>query len=304
MPLLRAAHRSRREQGFALAAVLGFILIISAFLSNFAVSSRVHMLTTSNIFEETKARWAIEALLTEVAREYAQSTLASTVYSPFNLREAVACQAGPVAISLRLQEHSGLIDLNAASVELLALGYQSLGLDAEVSQRLAEQTDQYRNMTPSPDPLPIDGAVADGYKHAAFEDVRELYDFEPLRAFAQATLMQTFTVFTKSGTLSAENLPEKLHAAINASGQKAEAWLVHGAAGSRVITVEMWIQSRKTAPKYAAAIFRLFGDGADVRQLTGVAPMSTDTSPRVQVNSGCATIFGYDVARLLQRTFD
>jgi general secretion pathway protein K len=297
MPFHRTLGRGDRESGFALVAVLGFLLVFSAFLAAFASSSRVQLLTTSNLFEETQARWAIEALQNKVARDYALAIRSGVTDLPFSLREPTVCALGSASVAVQLQEHSGLIDLNAANIELLALGYRSLGLDGGIAQRLARQTDQYRRMTPSEAPSDADELIAAGYKHAAFEDVRELYDFERLNVFDPRVLMQVFTVFTKSGTLSAENLSQRLHTANPANG-----WLVQGRAGSNVVTVEIWLKRGNTAPIYSAAVFRV-GAKADVQRLTEIAPMPANDSPQLNVGNGCAAVVGDEVAALLQRMF-
>ncbi|RWC64015.1 general secretion pathway protein GspK [Mesorhizobium sp.] len=116
----------------------------------------------------------------------------------------VACSASGLTIVTRLQGHAGLIDLNAADHNLLALGFASLGLDAETSRDLSIAAEYFRSgasifAAAAKQKVVVEG----GYKFAQFESVAELQDFAPLRAVPLAALYGTFTVNSGSGAFFA-----------------------------------------------------------------------------------------------------
>ncbi len=292
------------ERGFALVMVLGFLLLLAAFLAPFASSARTRMLTTQNMFEETQARLALEAIQQDVATRYADTLRSGRRGAKFNLDEPSTCTAGAVSVAVKIQEHSGLIDLNAASADLLALGLQSLGLPDFSAQELARKVELYRSMDASARAGSDSGDdIANGYKHAAFEDVRELYDFEALNAFAPAMLMRTFTVYSRSGTISAATMSRNLESMMSAKSSEAEQFLISETRTSNVVTIETWIKSPGFVPKYSASVFRLFGEDDRIQHLATIASLATDVTAAFESGDSCSGAFGNDVAAFLERTF-
>ena len=120
--------------GFALVAVLVFLLIVSAITSTFALTAWSRLKIASNETESQRLGLLAEGLTNVLAARLSSGGPEITL--PLNF-EPVSCVAGNLTVVMRLQRHSGLIDLNAADHNLLAQGFASLGLDEETSTALA-----------------------------------------------------------------------------------------------------------------------------------------------------------------------
>ena len=108
-----------------------------------------------------------------------------------------SCRAGGLEVSARIQEHGGLIDLNAADPALLAAGFAALGMGEE-ADALAQTVEFYRAPGAASSAA---AAIAGGPKAAPFESVAELSDLAPLRKLPLARLMEVFTVHSHSGVV-------------------------------------------------------------------------------------------------------
>ncbi|MEP6564732.1 MAG: hypothetical protein ABJB10_06300, partial [Mesorhizobium sp.] len=155
----------------------------------------------------------------------------------------IACTASGLAIVTRLQGHAGLIDLNAADHNLLALGFASLGLDAEASRDLSIAVEYFRSSASifaAAAKAKVEVEVEGGYKFAQFESVAELQDFTPLRTMALVDLYGTFTVNSPSGAFIAAEAPPAL-AAVARNGMQGR---VSHRAPEAAFTIQVAIMQR------------------------------------------------------------
>ncbi|MBZ9722299.1 general secretion pathway protein GspK [Mesorhizobium sp. AD1-1] len=188
-----------QSAGFALVAVLVFLLIVSAITSTFALTAWTRLKIASNETESQRFGLLAEGLTNVLAARL--SSAGPDIGLPLNF-EPVSCVVGNLTVVTRLQGHSGLIDLNAADHTLLVQGFASLGVDPEMSNWLAIAVEYSRSGAS------IFAAVATqkvevvgGFKHAPFESVAELQDFSRLRSISLPDLYSTFTVNSRRGDL-------------------------------------------------------------------------------------------------------
>ncbi|RUU14324.1 hypothetical protein EOD23_01395 [Mesorhizobium sp. USDA-HM6] len=197
-----------RSSGFALVAVLVFLLVVSAITSTFALAAWTQRTVAVNELQVQKLSLLAEGLTNVLAARL--SGEGTDTKLPLNF-EPVACTASGLAIVTRLQGHAGLIDLNAADHNLLALGFASLGLDADTSRDLSIAVEYFRSgasIFAAAAKAKVD--VAGGYKFARFESVAELQDFAPLRTVPLTDLYRTFTVNSRSGAFVPAEAPAAL----------------------------------------------------------------------------------------------
>ncbi|MER9843852.1 general secretion pathway protein GspK [Mesorhizobium australicum] len=182
--------------GFALVAILVFMLIVSAVVVPFALTARTRLMIATNEVEQQRLSLVAEGLTNVVSTELFEDSVASlrTVKARLN-GEPVECRSGQLTISLTIQDHNGLIDLNAANDQLLAQGIASFGFDDQTAASLAKAIIIYRG-PPDAFAQAAQGQSSIGpadNKFAPFESISELQEYP---AFASVPLHALFGVFT------------------------------------------------------------------------------------------------------------
>ncbi|MGK6317749.1 hypothetical protein [Neorhizobium sp. DT-125] len=196
------ADESRGEGGFALLAVLGFMLLFAMFLMPFAASSRVKALTSSYEYDQTRLGYAAEAIDGYVAWRLGHD-------SHWKLRAeegeflSLHCMIGDAVITISIVPHARLINLNTAEEPLLRAGFEEIGLTGQEAENIANKVMRFRSLR-----MIDDGEAAGvnaGLKHAPFEDISELHDFDALRGFSLTKLGRTFSVHSGRAILQKPN---------------------------------------------------------------------------------------------------
>lgn len=196
------------ESGFALVAVLWFLLLVAAVVAPFAVAARTDFLIASNIREQNRLDMLADGLSTLVAlRVLGDDGAALLAELPLN-STPVSCAAGRYLIAMELQDQTGLIDLNVADEATLAIGLQSIGIARGSADAVAETIVRYRSHQPESSRPEI--AVRGGLKGGRFESVVELSDLKPLSNLEPADLHRAFTVHSGLGVLAASRAPTQL----------------------------------------------------------------------------------------------
>jgi hypothetical protein len=192
-PMIRPSNEFRDaaapEQGFALLAVLGFLLLFSLVLGAFAAAARLDLLTAQNSYARTRLASAAEALDAYLAWRLGtdKAFKADADRGQYGLQQ---CRMAPVSFAISLVPHAGLINLNAADKPLLISGLKQTGLDDAEADAAAEEVLQYR----SPQKDPADPGPESGLKHAPFEDLVELHELRHLQTIPLRLLSRLFSV--------------------------------------------------------------------------------------------------------------
>ncbi|RWF61191.1 MAG: general secretion pathway protein GspK, partial [Mesorhizobium sp.] len=131
----------RTSDGFSLVAVLIFMLIVSAIVVPFAVTAKTRLMIANNEVEQERLSLLAEGLANVVSSELADGS--ATEELPLDSTR-MGCRSGEFTFDVRIQDHGGLIDLNAADAQLLSLGFASLGFDRQTSKALVEAAIQFR----------------------------------------------------------------------------------------------------------------------------------------------------------------
>lgn len=249
------------RDGFALVAVLGLLLVVSAILLPFSLSARLRALTTGNELRAFEDQKLAQALASYVA---AKQMSGGGRGGALPTDENASCRWGENRLEVRIQDHAGLIDLNAAGADLLNLGFQSLGYSGEEARSLSLGVLRYRRIGDMTTGAKLDLALDPaGLKHAAFEDVAELHDFLALRAVSVLRLAGTFTVHTQTGTLQPDQASDELRQLASAGQGRSMPFLVNNAGPRRALTVVVGLRRGERLDFGYAGIFRV-GNGAPV----------------------------------------
>ncbi|KSV75913.1 hypothetical protein N185_15825 [Sinorhizobium sp. GW3] len=245
----------RAQSGFALLAVLGLMMLVSILLISFSTSARLRALTADNALRA----FSYAEMGDVITRHVAERILTAGNIIPvrmLRIPDTNDCVLGEYSILLAVQDHAGLIDLNAAGLPLIAVGFQSLGFSKEQAASLALATDSYRR---SDRKLSAGSDPAIPYKHATFEDVSELLDFPELQTFSPADISGVFTVQSQAGTLSMDAASDAVRSVASAYSDGVLP-LIALRTRPRALTVVASIRRGETFISTSAAIFRYAGN--------------------------------------------
>ncbi|KSV75906.1 hypothetical protein N185_15790 [Sinorhizobium sp. GW3] len=193
-----------RNEGFALVAVLAFLMVFAMFLTPFVTASKVRALTVSNRFESTRldlAAQAINGLLSaKMSREpsFKAKLLESSRQAP------QSCTVRDITLTAEVLDQSSLIDLNRAAPELLTVGLETLGLQAIAAQETAQAIVSFRSFTSGGQKSADEIKISHDVKHGPFESIVELHEFASLQPIALDRLGRLFTLSNPT-----ENLTER-----------------------------------------------------------------------------------------------
>jgi hypothetical protein len=311
---MRRAREPDPEAGFALLVAILFLLIVTAVIAPFVLAARTGLDLAADGERQTRLDLLADGLMTVLAREFAA---APGEAGPASLSSVPAvCRAGRLTVEARVQDQRGLVDLNTADVGLLAVGFESLGLDpgaaeaharaAEASREPAEEAEAEAMIGPMPlEPLvfdaPDESLMLDGFKRAPFDAVEELYDFAALQGAPLRLLVETFTVHGAAEVVPAL-APDRLAGALPPPLPGAPAAEGEGAGHLRL---DIFLRDSDGTLGYAGAIvlpeggeaggFGIAGRVSNPNRLPGGGGASAAAAP-------CERLFGAVAAAVLRET--
>ncbi|CCV09523.1 conserved exported hypothetical protein [Mesorhizobium metallidurans STM 2683] len=287
--------------GFSLVAVLVFMLIVSAVVVPFAVTAKTRLMIANNEVEQERLSLLAEGLANVVSSELADGS--ATDKLPLD-STPTGCRSGEFAFEVRIQDHGGLIDLNAADAHLLSLGFASLGFDRQISEALAEAAIQFRGNTNAfaakAEPATSVGPAQN--KLAPFESVSELQEFSTLASTPLHDLYDVFTVNSKRGTVGLDHTPNRLRGVLAAASGSGVS-VMQGAAEASAYTVEITAKrdGSGVAGQAGFIIERFPASAAGFRRLSrSPAAEITDIAPTVSRTTNCDALFGTEAAQILR----
>jgi general secretion pathway protein K len=197
-----ASGTNQNDFGFALFAVLSFMLLAAAVVTPFLTNARTDALIARNVTNEIGNGMLADGLIALAANQ-----IWKKIHLPgFTIPKSLKCQLGPTTIKFDLQNHAGLIDLNAASADLLKVGFLASGYAADISEDLAQTALRYRSVEQLQGPASL-VEVAGGLKGGLFEAVDELNDFRVRQTKLRPDYRSIFTTRTATGTILDTALP-------------------------------------------------------------------------------------------------
>lgn len=260
------------DSGFALLAVLGFILLFAMFLAPFAASSRLKALTVGHEYNQARLGTAVQAINGYIAWRIGADPRWRGAVDGGDLFSS-ECAIKDVSMKIAIIPHASLINLNTAEQPLLVTGFKGIGLSGLDAQDTAQKVMRFRSpATGNGDDRGIDA----GPKHAPFEDISELHDFEALRGIALGDLGRVFSVREGRAILSRSK---------------------ETGGASMFYTIETVLFDGDDWTGSAAVFSAATRSGPSQK----VATMDVDTKPPVPNSKGsCASLLDGDVTRVLE----
>ncbi len=261
------------EQGFALLAVLGLLLLFSLFLGAFAAAARLDLLTAQNSYARTRLAFGAEAFDAYLAWRLGAdlSFKADADRGRYGLQQCLLAQ-GSFVVSLL--PHTRLINLNTADKALLISGLKQAGLSEAEADTAADDVLRYRSSQQDP----ADMAAEEAVKHAPFEDLVELHDLAALESIPLRLLSRLFSVVDGMSVLPA-------------TGQ--------AAGPSRTYTIQTALFNDQGWAE-RAAIFAVGEDGGSSQ----LASLDYGAPPERPVSSEGCSVLGEAGAEILAKGFE
>ncbi|WP_221165131.1 hypothetical protein [Rhizobium sp. NLR22b] len=285
----RRADDCADEDGFALLAVLAFLLLFAALLIPFSSAARLAALTSHHSFERSRLAYAAEAINAYTAMKLeTDGAWAATIAGEASGR---SCASGDAIVTLRILDHAGLIDLNVAGLATIEAGLAALGLTAPQVTDVASAVILFRSRQSSNSPIPAKSEPEYGFKHAPFEDVVELLDFPEMRRFSPEQISEIFTVDSHSAAVSREFASASLRSHLtDVSGE-----IRHRLQLSGTYTLATKINSQGEWATDARIV--VTGDGRQTNRRVWALPLSSISRRGL---SDCGLLLGPDAASWLK----
>lgn len=242
--------QSKGDAGFALFAVVSFLLIAGSIATPFFINTRIEALVARNVANEARARYVLSGLIELAAFRYVEKHAAGDAQLP----TALSCEFSSGArIAFSFADHSGMIDLNATSVDLIALGFRSIGVEPSEATALAGDVLTFRTVAGSEQQAGV-RPIRGGYKHGLFESVSELMDLTLLRGTTLEAIRAVFTTHSGSGTIDRDHAPLALRAVIASMPESQLPFVIEGSKRLPALSVRATVLQGRQPPRTGLAV--------------------------------------------------
>ena len=290
--------------GFALFVVLGFLMLVSSLLIMFTTSTRVKLLTSNTRYNEARLGYAAEAINAVIARKISADVAAAHGDGAWVSGLSGRCRIGQTELYTRVQPHSGLIDLNTASQDLLQLGFRALQFDAADAHSLARAVTQYRLPGSLGDPAGQAAvSIEAGLKHGPYEDVSELNDFAAMRRLSLSDLAGVFTVYGKRSALDMRAAPAAITNVVASMSPDNAQYASQTSAASDVFTIETTIRAGGFS-RYQGDIYGIGSAGSPFAKRLSILPSDGIVRPNAAVaGANCNALLDPQTVGLFRAVF-
>jgi general secretion pathway protein K len=282
--------KSDSDRGFALAVVLAFLLMAAAFSAPFLAGARIHALVTRNTGQFTREKILLRGLIEIAGTRFFELYQNRDV----DIVSAVRCPAAGVDrpdVIFRFQDHSGLIDLNAASAEVLAIGFESLAIKSDEAAALAREAVRFRMVDVGQLPKEQQALPRGGYKHSLFERTVELMDLTARIKIAQEDIEHVFTVHSGTGTVDEAASQGVLLQKLGALKAGERFFIVNNVRRGGALTVEAEFDSENGRSFWASAVLAPSDMAERARFLEPPSFRRSEKKTALGAVSACADFF-------------
>ncbi|MBV0934275.1 type II secretion system minor pseudopilin [Marinobacterium weihaiense] len=228
-------HRPRRSRGIVLVTVLWVLVLLGLMATNLSLGSRSFSRQVFNAEQGTQARLAADAGISWALWSLQQPGQAGWLADG----GARQMQLDDTDVTVRLQDESGKLDLNAAPSELLDALLQPWLADSRQRAALVAAIEDWRD---SDDLVRLNGAEAEAYEQAGritgpgnrpFERLSELQGVLGMTPALYQALLPSLTLATRSRTVNPQVAPHAVLMALPGASdgvvrgyirQRREAW--------------------------------------------------------------------------------
>jgi general secretion pathway protein K len=257
------APKGTSEGGFALFIVLSFLLIAASVTTPLLTGAKIQAMVTRNTWNATREKFIYRGLLEMAGVRY---------FERYQDREnKPATDVGCADVTFHFQDHSGLIDLNAASAEVLAVGFESLGLNKIQAVALAGEVIRFRSVSLGLSQLSGLAEPKNGYKNALFESTAELLELSEAAGVTLDGRDGIFTVHSGTGTVDEAAAQGRLLKKLEALSAAERFFLVHDVRRGNAVTVTVALRADKRRRALARATIGTAPVAGTVRFLSPVS---------------------------------
>lgn len=290
-------QRLENRDGFALVAVLLFLLVVTAVITPFILAARTDFLLASSAHHKARQGHSAAGIASLIARQLASRKVEQNEKIVIN-SQPMRSLCGDKMIEIRVQDQLGIINLNLAPVELLRAGFAVLPQDEMSPGELADLALAYRNAAPQAGGVDEE-LLQDGLKFASFEAIEELYEFPGIPRMAVSELSTVFTIHGGLPAVDLDNAPEPVADSINSSGLARDPFVVTDQE-SRFYRVEVTIRSTKDQTSGFAGYLIETEDNENgrfvTREKTVVPGAISSVTEEFTANMDCEELFGDEAA--------
>jgi hypothetical protein len=269
--VLRAITRG--DGGFVLVSVLWLLALLTLVMLVLLTAVRLDVRATGQLIGHAEAEALADGLLRLVALRLGDSNRRPLADAGF-ARDGtpMRCGHGDAAVAIAATDVAGLVDLNAASANLLEWLLHGLGVAPEKAVALAAAIVDFRDEDDVPGPNGAESAayraagLGHGPKNAPFETVTELDQVLGMDLALLNRLRAVATVHSRQPGIDASVAPrELLAAAASSRTDVAAASPTRGGPGPADIPSEFRIPSRARAYRVTVGV-QLLGGGRFARE--------------------------------------
>jgi general secretion pathway protein K len=279
-------------------------MLVSSLLIMFTTSTRVKLLTSNTRYNEARLGYAAEAINAVIARKISADVAAAHGDGAWVAGLSVKCSIGQVELYTQVQPHSGLIDLNSASQDLLRVGFAALQFDAAEASSLAKAVTQYRLVGSRTDPTDQPAVpVEAGLKHGPYEDLSELNDFAAMHRLSLGDLAGVFTVYGKRSTLDMRAAPTAITNVVAGMSPDSAQYASQTSATSDVFTIETTIRAGGFS-RYQGDIYGIGSADSPFAKRLSILPSAGFVRPNAAVGGAdCSALLDPQVVGLFRTVF-
>lgn len=211
--------RLARQRGFALVAVLWFLILLAFLASSFSASSRTAAYLARNLEDDATAEMLADAGVYRV------------IWGLLQFSEEQALRAdgtvygwafGDGSVRFSIRGEAGKIDLNAASANLLEELFVIVGVDGGQATTLADAIADFRDVDDDPRPrgaesLAYEAAGLPGPHNGPFRSIEELQQVIGMTGTIYDRIRSSLTVYTGMPQPLPELASADVRAALRAS---------------------------------------------------------------------------------------
>ena len=215
--------RDRSEQGIALIAVIWALALLSIIAANLSVEANTSTRVARNLDESAVAQAAADAGIQRAILDLGTSTTTAGAGGFRSDGTVYAWRFSNSTVLISIKDEASKIDLNKAPEALFTALFESIGVDPDQAESLADaiadfrDADNLKHLHGAEEPEYRDAGLAWGPKNAPFQTIEELQQVLGMTAEIYDRVAPDLSVYALTSTLPATD-DERLTRIISQAG--------------------------------------------------------------------------------------
>jgi general secretion pathway protein K len=219
----------KSNEGFVLVSTIWIVGLLAVIASTFAIAVRLYVKGEANLIGSMEAELAADGLVRSIAYRIASASFAEAREIPVD-GSPLHCELGESrGAMVSVQDQGGLVDLNRASLNVLATLIEKAGKPGSDGKSLAEALADFRDSDSIRFGVTGGGqeqsliATGPSMKNAPFQSVDEIDQVIPAEMADLGKLKRVFTVYSRQDGIDPDAAPAELKAMIDLDRDKGRA---------------------------------------------------------------------------------